>query len=76
MFLVLARILLVYAEAGLDFTKLLTGLSGISFKRDEIAKLGGGWKGFRALANKILRKLNKTQARSKRFRLYGEKEKV
>ena len=75
--LVLSRIMERYPKVETDmhkdFTTYLKPLSEISFKRDSVAKQGGGWKGFRNLANVILGKLNAEHSDS--LRLFGEKEK-
>ena len=73
--LVLSRIMEKHADANLDFKKYLKPLSKQSFKREYVARQGGGWKGFRGLANVILRKLNKKH-KSDNLRLFGEKDKI
>ncbi len=73
--LVLARIMEKYHDAKLDFDAYLKPLKKVSFKRDYVAKQGGGWKGFRSLANVILRKLNQAHKRDS-LRLFGTKEKI
>jgi DNA sulfur modification protein DndB len=74
LFLVLAKILQKHPDAGLDFDQFLIPLRSVSFKSEYIAKKGGGWKGFRAFANTIIRKLNK--GKKDRLTLYGEKDKL
>lgn len=73
--LVLSRIMEKHADASLDFKKYLKPLSKQSFKREYVARQGGGWKGFRGLANVMLRKLNKKH-KSDNLRLFGEKDKI
>jgi DGQHR domain-containing protein len=76
LFMVLAKILQKYPTAGLDFDKFLKPVRTVSFKNDYVAKKGGGWKGFRAFANTILRRLNRGKSKKNRIPLYGQKEKV
>jgi DGQHR domain-containing protein len=75
-FLLLARILELHPGAGLDLSSYLKPLASVNFKKDPVAKMGGGWKGFRGLANAMIRKINKGKSKSKRLRLYGQKEKM
>jgi len=76
LFMLLAKILVMSPRAEVDFGSLLRPLNGTSFKRDYVAKMGGGWKGFRAFANVMIRRINKGKARSRRLNRYGEKEKI
>jgi len=71
--LTLARIMEKYPNAGMDFNTYLRPLRSVDFHRGFVAKQGGGWKGFRKLANVILRKLNVTHGDS--LRLFGKKDK-
>lgn len=71
LFMVLARILEKYPR-GTDFADYLKPLRKVRFRRNIIKKMGGGWGGFRELANRILRKLN--AAHGDGLRLYGIKE--
>ena len=75
-FLLLARILERHSGAALDMNKYLKPLQHVNFRRDRVAKMGGGWKGFRELANSMIKKINRGKAKSKQLRLYGEKEKM
>jgi hypothetical protein len=74
--MLLSRILLKYPDAGLDFDDYLRPLTTVSFKRDAIAKQGGGWKGFRNVANILVRKINKGKSRKKKLARYGKKDKI
>jgi DGQHR domain-containing protein len=75
--LVLSRLMLKYPRLEKDLHKdlgrYLRPLRSIRFTRTFVAKQGGGWKGFRNLANVMLRKLNATNRDS--LKLYGGKEK-
>lgn len=75
-FLLLARILERHPAAGMDLIKYLEPLASVNFRKDPVAKMGGGWKGFRGLANAMIRKINKGKSKPKRLRLYGQKEKM
>lgn len=75
LFMVLAKILANHPGAKVDLERFLRPLRTISFKRDFVAKMGGGWKGFRGLANAIIRSLNRGKTKN-RLLAYGEKEKV
>jgi len=72
--LVLSRIMEKYPEVNLDLSNFLKPLKNISFEREKVASYGGGWKGFRNLANEILRTLNNENGDT--LRLFGEKEKI
>jgi hypothetical protein len=74
-FMVLAKALQQYPDAGIDFDRYLRPLRSVSFKRNYVARKGGGWKGFRGFANTIIRRLNRGKRRN-RLSLYGEKEKI
>src|SRR5882724_11072473 len=75
--LVLSRIMekypLVESNIGKALTAYMKPISEISFAKKFVANQGGGWKGFRKLANIALRKLNKEHGDS--LRLFGEKDK-
>ncbi len=73
--LVLARILKAKRSAAIDFDKCLAPLSDVDFSRNTVADLGGGWKGFRNLANIIIGKLN-TADPSLRLEEFRKREKV
>ena len=73
LFMVLAKILKKHPAAALDFEVFLEPLKTISFKRDYVAGLGGGWKGFRNFANVMIRKLNNVGGHD--LGLYGKKDK-
>ncbi|MGA3193193.1 MAG: DGQHR domain-containing protein, partial [Candidatus Bathyarchaeia archaeon] len=72
--LVLSRIMEKYPKADLDFEQYLKPLKGMKFSRSYVSQQGGGWKGFRSLANSILRKLNQKHPKD-RLRIFGEKDK-
>jgi len=75
--LVLSRIMEKYPKVEADIHKdlptYLNPLRKVNFEREFVAKQGGGWKGFRKLANIILRRLNADN--SDHLRLFGKKEK-
>lgn len=75
--LVLSRIMEKYPRLEADIQeslpKYLRPLRKVNFAKEFVAKQGGGWKGFRKLANVILRKLNAAHGGS--LRLFGKKEK-
>ncbi len=75
--LVLSRIMEKYPRVESDIHKdlrtYLRPLRKVNFTREFVVKQGGGWKGFRKLANVILRKLNAAHGDS--LRLFGEKDK-
>jgi len=72
--LVLDRIIEKYPKMDINLHNYLNSLKDINFDREYIANQGGGWKGFRNLANEILRKLNEENGDT--LRLFGEKEKI
>jgi hypothetical protein len=57
--LVLSRILEIHHDARVNFDKYLEPIVQIDFRKDVVAKAGGGWKGFGNVANSIIRKLRK-----------------
>ena len=63
----------VEADIHKDLPTYLKPLSNVNFKREFVAKQGGGWKGFRNLANIILTRINVDHSDS--LRLFGEKDK-
>ncbi len=75
--LVLSRIMERYPNVEADIHKSLSTylkpLRRVNFKREFVAKQGGGWKGFRKLTNVILKRINKENNDS--LRLFGKKEK-
>lgn len=75
--LALSRIMEKYPnlEAGIrkDLASYLKPIGKVSFTRTFVAKQGGGWKGFRKLANVILEKINSENGDD--LRLFGEKDK-
>jgi DGQHR domain-containing protein len=75
LFMVLAKILQKNPDGGVDFDRYLRPLRHVSFRRNYVAKKGGGWKGFRGFANTMIKRLNHGK-RKNRLSLYGEKEKV
>lgn len=72
--LLLSRILERYPDGKIDFHRYLKPLETVSFKKKDVASKGGGWKGFREMANTMIRKLNRKHRKNK-IRLFGEKEK-
>jgi len=74
--MVLAKILRQYPNAGVDFVNLLKPLKLVSYTSNNVAKKGGGWKGFRGLANTMIRRLNKSRSKKNKFALYGQKDKL
>jgi len=75
LFMLLAKILQKHPNAGLDFDNYLKPLRSVIFKRNYVAKKGGGWKGFRGFANTMIKKVNKRE-KNNPLMLYGEKEKI
>jgi hypothetical protein len=73
--MVLAKILQRHTDAGIDFDRYLKPLRSVSFKRNYVARKGGGWKGFRGFANTMVKKLNKGKKKNL-LALYGEKETI
>ena len=73
--LVLSRIMKKYQQANLDFNTYLKPLRKVNFKRNYIAKQGGGWRGFRGFANVILKKINQKEKKNT-LQLFGEKDKI
>lgn len=71
--LVLGRIMEVHDLARIDLAAYLAPLKDVDFRRNTVASKGGGWKGFRGLANVMLRRLNKQHGAE--LRLYGRKDK-
>lgn len=75
--LVLSRIMEKYPKFEKDIhqnlDEYLKPLSKVKFTRAFVAKQGGGWKGFRKLANVILEKINSESGEE--LRLFGEKDK-
>lgn len=76
LFLVLAKILQKYPQAQLDFNTYLKPLGRVDFGSENIATMGGGWKGFRNLANHILQKLNRGKKTAAKLQLFGERDKT
>lgn len=72
--LVLARIIEKYPKIDINLETYLKPFKKINFEREYVANKGGGWKGFRSLANEILEKLN--EQNNDNLRLFGEKEKL
>jgi DGQHR domain-containing protein len=76
--LVLSRLMEKYPrlEGDMDkeLQKYLKPLRQVRFYHTHVAKQGGGWKGFRGLANLMLKRLNSTNGDS--LRLFGQTEKV
>ena len=76
--LVLSRLLKKYPRVEHDMNKdlraYLKPLRRVRFTRSYVAKQGGGWKGFRSLANVMLKQLNKIN--SDNLKLFGAKEKI
>jgi len=74
LFMVLARIMKRYPSVGLNLEAYLAPIQFISFGKEDVARMGGGWSGFRELANVILRKLNAKH--EDELVLYVRKEKI
>lgn len=73
LFLVLNKIMNRYPRMEINLEKFLQPLSKINFERDVVASYGGGWKGFRKFANKMIRTLNK--GNNDKLKLYRKKSK-
>jgi len=73
-FMVLARIMQKYPGAGLNLESYLAPIKFISFEKEDVARMGGGWSGFRELANEMLRKLNAKHGDA--LPLYAKKQKI
>jgi len=71
--LLLSRVLRVHPNANLDFLKYLKPLASVNFKRDYVVRRGGGWKGFRNMANIMIKKINKKHGNI--LPLFGKKDK-
>ncbi len=69
LYLVLNRILEKYPSAGLNLDTYLQPINKDMFERKKVAKYGGGWKGFRGLADKMLEVINRKNNDS--LRLYS-----
>lgn len=76
LFMLLAKILREHPTAALDFDLFLKPLKSVSFKRQYVSEMGGGWKGFRRFANLMISRLNKGTARKRKLGRYGKKEKT
>jgi hypothetical protein len=61
-------------DMGKDMQKYLKPLRLVKFDHTHVANLGGGWKGFRKLANLMLKKLSSAHGAS--LRLFGQRDKV
>lgn len=76
--LVLSRVMEKYPNLDSDMHKsletYLKPLRKVTYARASVAKQGGGWKGFRNLANAMLRKLNAGNGDG--LRLFGQREKI
>jgi DGQHR domain-containing protein len=75
-FLVLSKILGVNPHPYNDLDDILKPLRRMSFKRDRVRKMGGGWQGFRALANAMITKINSAQSKAHQLSTYGKKDKI
>lgn len=74
--LVLSRILEKYPNGKINFNEYLKPIKDIDFKAEKIASYGGGWRGFKKLANHIIWVLNKKNGDSlKYFRKRKKKQK-
>lgn len=56
--LVLSRILEKYPQLTIDLKTYLDPIKKVDFTNEHVVMAGGGWKGFRNLANEIIEKLN------------------
>jgi len=72
--LVLTRIIEKYPKMNINLDTYLAPLRKIDFGREYVATKGGGWRGFRSLANEILEALNTRNQDN--LRLFGETEKL
>jgi DGQHR domain-containing protein len=72
LFLTLARIMEAHPN-GVDYQKYLKPLRKIRYGHKTIVKAGGGWVGFRELANRMIRKLNAHNPDG--LKCYGQKNK-
>jgi DGQHR domain-containing protein len=75
LFMFLAKLLELYPSGGLDFDTAVKSLKRAKWNRDYVSKKGGGWKGFRALANTLIGNFNRGKSKKNRLKRYGEKEK-
>jgi DGQHR domain-containing protein len=76
LFLLLSKILLKYPNAKVDFVPLLRPLSGLDFSRERVSQLGGGWIGFRALANEMIAVVNKGKKAKQRLDTFKGRSKI
>jgi DGQHR domain-containing protein len=76
LFLLLSKILLKYPDAKVDFDLLLKPLADMDYSRDSVSQLGGGWKGFRALANKMISKINRGKKATRRLDKFKGRSKL
>ncbi len=74
--MVLAKILAKHPDAKLDLEEFLRPLRSVRFNADIVARKGGGWKGFRGLANAMIKRLNKGKSKKNKLAIYGEKDKL
>lgn len=74
LFLVLDKIMQKYPAVDFDLEKYLSPLKNINFGRKHVASKGGGWRGFRGLANEIIKKINIEKEDS--LPEFGKKEKI
>jgi DGQHR domain-containing protein len=75
LFMFLAKLLELYPGGSVDFNTALKSLKKAKWNRDYVSKKGGGWKGFRALANTLIGNFNRGKSKKNRLKRYGEKEK-
>lgn len=75
LFLVLAKIMEVNKNVEIDLKEYLKPIKEINFERENVKNMGGGWVGFRTLANEIIKKLNAKNP-NEPLTLFGEKEKL
>ena len=75
LFMFLAKLMEQHPNADVDFKAALKSFKTMKWNRDYVAKKGGGWKGFRALANTLIGRYNKGKSKKKRLTRYGEKDK-
>ncbi len=62
-----------YPKMDIDLQKYLKRLRKVDFRSEYVVSQGGGWKGFRNLANEILKRLNKVNADNLAFFVGREK---
>jgi DGQHR domain-containing protein len=75
LFMLLAKLLELHPNGGLDFDAALKPFRRVKWNRDYVAKKGGGWKGFRGLANTLIGAFNRGKKKKNKLERYREKDK-